>query len=134
MVFRLILVVVFGGAVIIGIVVGRSQSPPTAAAGPAPTATALPVPLPDHIEIVPAPGNDPPATYRPATLTIHVGDHVTWTNLSGTTETATADNGAFDTGVLGQGESYTWTSSKPGKYIYGSYLSPNLRGEIDVSP
>jgi plastocyanin len=134
MVFRLLLVVAFGAAVIIGIVIGRSQPPPIAAAAPTPTATPLPAPLPNHVQIVPLSGNDPPAMYQPGTLAVHAGDHVTWTNLSSAAETATADNGSFDSGVLSQGESYTWTPSKPGKYPYGSYLSPNLRGEIDVSP
>lgn len=132
--FKLALVVIFGAAVIIGIVAGRSQAPPTAAAAPTPTATPLPVPLPDHINIVPGGSNSQPASYDPAVLTVHPGDKVTWTNLTSAPQTVTADNSTFNSDVLSPGQSYTWTASKAGKFPYGSYLSPNVRGEIDVTP
>lgn len=132
--FKLALVMVFGGAVIIGIVLGRNQAPPTAAAAPTATSTPIPVPLPNHINIAPSGQNNPPAFYEPATLTVHPGDQVTWTNRSSSPQTVTADKGAFDSGVLSPGESFSWTAQKPGRYTYSSYLSPSLRGEVDVTP
>ena len=132
--FRLVLIVVFGGAVILGIVIGRSQAPPTAAAAPTPTATPLPVPPPGQVNIVPSGGTSPPAMYDPSQLTVRSGDKVTWTNLSTSPQTVTADNGAFNSDVLAPGESYTWTATRVGRFPYGSYLWPTVRGEIDVSP
>lgn len=132
--FKLALVVIFGGAVIIGIAAGRSQAAPTAAAAPTPTATALPVPAANQVEIVPGSSNDQPALYDPSVLPVHSGDKVTWTNLSSSPETATADNGAFNSDVLSPGQSYTWTAGRTGRFPYGSYLSPGVRGEIDVVP
>jgi plastocyanin len=134
MAFRLVLVVVFGGAVILGIVIGRSQAPPTAAAAATPTATALPVPLPNTVNIVPSGGDNPPAAYDPPLLTVHAGDRITWINLSSGPQTVTADNGAFNSDVLAPGQSYSWAASRVGRFTYGSYLWPTVRGEIDVSP
>jgi len=132
--FKLALVVIFGGAVIIGIIAGRSEAAPTAAAAPTPTATALPVPLPNHVNIIPGNSNDQPAFDDPSVLTVHPGDMVTWTNLTSGSQTATADSGVFNSDVLAPGQSYTWTATKTGRFPYGSYLSPNVRGEIDVVP
>ena len=41
--------------------------------------------------------------FSPRTLTINVGDRVTWTNSDQVAHTATANNGAFDTGLIDQG-------------------------------
>ena len=45
------------------------------------------------------------SAFSPATVTVTVGDTVTWTNTDQISHTATADGGAFDTGTLGNGES-----------------------------
>ena len=42
--------------------------------------------------------------FEPATLTIAIGDSVTFTNEDSAPHTATATNGAFDTGRLGRGD------------------------------
>ena len=57
--------------------------------------------------------------FSPATLTINVGDSVTWTNnASQTPHTATADGGSFDSGNLDPGQSYTHTFSSAGTFAY----------------
>src|SRR5205823_6038968 len=43
--------------------------------------------------------------FSPGSLTIHVGDSVTWTNAGPTAHTATADDHSFDTGILHKGQS-----------------------------
>jgi plastocyanin len=57
--------------------------------------------------------------YAPQTITINVGDALTWTNTDGATHSATADDGLFDTGLLGMGVTSTpITFSMPGTYTY----------------
>lgn len=57
--------------------------------------------------------------FSPATLTINVGDSVTWTNnASQTPHTATADGGSFDSGNLNPGQSYTHTFNSAGTFAY----------------
>ncbi|MGH2443283.1 MAG: cupredoxin domain-containing protein, partial [Chloroflexota bacterium] len=117
MVFKLAVVVVLGLGALIGVLSGRSQSQTTAA--PVPTATAIAMPAAGHVSIVTNPsGNAPPQVYFPSVLQVAVGQRVTWTDLGAATETVTADSGAFDSGVLSPGQSFSWTPSKPGMYGY----------------
>jgi plastocyanin len=47
--------------------------------------------------------------FSPKTLTVEPGDTVTWTNNSGLPHTVTADDGSFDSGSLGPGQTFTHT-------------------------
>lgn len=70
--------------------------------------------------------------FTPATLTIAVGDSVTWTNADAVVHTATSTSGAFDSGDLATGESYTLTFSAPGTYDYLCTPHPTMTGRIVV--
>ncbi len=58
------------------------------------------------------------STFDPATLTVAVGDTVTWTVSSGMPHTVTADDGAFDSGTLTDGDTFSFTFDTPGTYPY----------------
>jgi len=70
--------------------------------------------------------------FAPETLTITAGDTVTWTNEDAVIHTATSVNGAFDSGDLDQGESYTLTFTTPGTYDYLCTPHPMMTGRIVV--
>ena len=70
--------------------------------------------------------------FSPATLTITAGDTVTWTNEDQIEHTATSTTGAFDSGLLGQGESYSFTFTTPGTYDYLCTPHPSMTGQIVV--
>ena len=70
--------------------------------------------------------------FAPATLTITVGDTVTWTNEDPLVHTATSTSGAFDTGDLGQGESSSVTFTTPGTYPYLCAPHPDMTGQVIV--
>lgn len=70
--------------------------------------------------------------FAPATLTIQVGDTVTWTNLDDVEHTATSTAGAFDSGLLAQGESYSLTFTAAGTYDYLCTPHPLMTGRIVV--
>jgi len=70
--------------------------------------------------------------FTPQVLTIQVGDTVTWTNLDQVEHTATSTTGAFDSGLLGQNESYSITFSEPGTYDYLCTPHPSMTGQIVV--
>ena len=70
--------------------------------------------------------------FAPAELTITVGDTVTWTNRDDMVHTATSVNGAFDSGDLDVGESYTLTFTAPGTYDYLCTPHPTMTGRIVV--
>lgn len=70
--------------------------------------------------------------FSPATLTVKVGDKVTWTNQDSAGHSATADDGSFDTGVLAQGKSGSITFSKVGTFTYHCSVHPMMKGTIIV--
>jgi amicyanin len=70
--------------------------------------------------------------FAPATLTIQVGDTVTWTNGDAVVHTATSTSGAFDSGDLDPGESYSITFTAPGTYDYLCTPHPSMTGRIVV--
>jgi plastocyanin len=70
--------------------------------------------------------------YSPAELTIAVGDSVTWTNLDGVEHTATATDGSWDTGLLGEGESGAILFTETGTYDYICTPHPSMTGRIVV--
>jgi plastocyanin len=70
--------------------------------------------------------------FSPATLTINVGDRVTWTNSDAVAHTAAATGGAFDTGDIGQGQSASVRFTKAGTYAYYCTPHPSMTGTIRV--
>lgn len=56
--------------------------------------------------------------FAPKSLRVAVGETVTWTNLDGLQHTVTSDEGLFDSGLLGEGDSWSWTFDAPGTYTY----------------
>jgi amicyanin len=70
--------------------------------------------------------------FNPATLTISVGDTVTWTNSDAVEHTATGSG--FDSGLLDQSESYSLTFSAEGTYDYLCTPHPTMTGQIVVQP
>jgi LPXTG-motif cell wall-anchored protein len=81
--------------------------------------------------------DDPTATisdymYSPSSLTIHVGDTVTWKNNGPSGHTATARNSSFDTGLLKKGQSASHTFEHAGTFSYYCMVHPFMHGTIVV--
>ena len=70
--------------------------------------------------------------FTPASITIHVGDTVTWTNHGPSAHTATANNGGFNTGVLQKGQSASHTFNTPGTFTYICSIHPFMHGTVVV--
>jgi len=71
-------------------------------------------------------------TFNPGSLTINAGRTVTWTNKDSVPHTATSKDGAFDSGNLNQGQSFSFTFDKPGTYDYICTYHPYMVGTIVV--
>ena len=71
--------------------------------------------------------------FQPATVTIQVGDTVTWTNLDGAAHTAT-DTGpqALFDGVMDNGESFSYTFTQAGTFNYFCTFHPEMTGTVVV--
>lgn len=70
--------------------------------------------------------------FSPRTVEIRVGDRVTWTNRDAVEHTATARNGSFDTGSLGEGESGSVRFNVAGTYRYVCTPHPSMTGTVVV--
>jgi len=71
--------------------------------------------------------------FMPAEVTIAAGDFVTWKNSGTLAHSATADDGAFDSGLLQPGDSLNVTLSNPGTYAYHCTPHPWMKGTITVT-
>jgi len=70
--------------------------------------------------------------FSPANLTIAAGDSVTFVNEDGAPHTATANNGSFDTGRLGRGDSATLTFNSAGTFDYFCAVHPSMTAQLTV--
>jgi plastocyanin len=88
-------------------------------------------------------GNNPPSlpnlvvinnfAFTPQTLTISVGDTVSWRNDQGVGHTVTSVSGnTMDSGVLTQGQTYQVVFTQAGTYPYYCTIHPSMTGVITV--
>src|SRR6266542_1190262 len=71
--------------------------------------------------------------FTPSTVQVNVGDSVTWRNdENGVSHTATADNGAWDTGIVGSGLSKTLAFTVAGTFPYHCAIHPSMKGTLVV--
>jgi plastocyanin len=72
------------------------------------------------------------SAFSPGTLTIAVGDTVTWTNADGRPHTVTSNDGAFDSGNLDEGQAFSFTFTEPGTYSYHCNYHDQMQATIVV--
>jgi plastocyanin len=71
-------------------------------------------------------------SFSPSTLKVKVGTQITWTNGDDIPHTVVSNSPAFKSKVLGTGEEFTFTASKPGTYSYSCSIHPNMTGKLVV--
>ena len=69
--------------------------------------------------------------FVPVDVDIKVGDTVVWTNRD-VPHTVTSSDGTLDSDELAQGDTYSYTFTKPGKYDYNCGIHPSMRGSVTV--
>ena len=71
--------------------------------------------------------------FSPDVVEVLEGTTVTWTNLDADSHTVTADDGAFDSGLLAQGESFSYTFDTLGTFPYHCTPHPSMTGDAEVT-
>src|SRR5215212_1360060 len=71
--------------------------------------------------------------FDPPNVTVAPGTTVTWVNNDQVPHTATANDGAFDSGTLQPGQSYSFKFDKPGTYAYHCNIHPYMTATVTVS-
>jgi len=72
--------------------------------------------------------------FGPATMTVAVGDTVTWTNADSAPHTVSAENGAFDSGNVDEGQTFSFTFRAPGTYDYRCDYHNEMTATVVVLP
>lgn len=71
--------------------------------------------------------------FAPATLTVHRGDTVTWTNHDEEPHTVAAGDGSFRSPGMDSNATFSFTFTKPGSYDYICSIHPSMHGTVVVT-
>jgi plastocyanin len=69
--------------------------------------------------------------FDPASVTISPGDTVRWTNMDSDDHTVT--DSTFESGMLGEGDSYEFTFTETGTFEYYCSIHPEMEGTVTVT-
>lgn len=69
--------------------------------------------------------------FKPAVLTVHVGDKIVWVNKDFFPHTATS-KGHFDSGEIAEGKSWTYVARAKGTFPYICTIHPDMKGTLRV--
>ncbi|BBZ37596.1 hypothetical protein MCNS_06590 [Mycobacterium conspicuum] len=72
--------------------------------------------------------------FVPATLTVHAGSTVTWTNHDEEPHTVAASDGSFKSPGMGTGATYSHTFATAGTFDYVCSIHPMMHGTVMVTP
>jgi plastocyanin/glucose/arabinose dehydrogenase len=117
-------------------------APPPPTPTPASAAAPTPTPAPAAAPAPPAAGttaavNVQNLAFQPMDLTLPVGTTVTWTNNDSVAHSVTWDDKTVDSGLFGQGETFSYTFTTAGTYPY--YCIPHgspgagMHGSVTVT-
>ena len=70
--------------------------------------------------------------YKPAVITVKVGDTVEWQNDDPVPHTATSKSGGFDSGSIAAGAKWRYVAKKKGRFAYICTFHPIMKGELVV--
>lgn len=72
-------------------------------------------------------------SYSPNPVEVNVGENVTWVNDGSSRHTVTSKDGIFDSGIMGKGQSFSYTFDKAGEYSYHCSPHPSMVGTVVVT-
>jgi plastocyanin len=70
--------------------------------------------------------------FNPADTTVKVGQKVTWTNEDSAEHNVIADDGAFKSEDLEQGDTFEYTADKAGTFSYVCTYHPQMKATLTV--
>jgi plastocyanin len=70
--------------------------------------------------------------FDPKRIEIAAGTSIEWTNVDGVVHTVNAEDGAWNSGAIQPGESWTARFDEPGRYLFYCGPHPFMKGEVLV--
>lgn len=72
--------------------------------------------------------------FNPVTIIISKGQTVTWTNMDSAPHTVTSTSGIFDSGSIGNGQTFSYTFNTAGTFEYSCIVHPSMQhGKVIVT-
>jgi plastocyanin len=72
-------------------------------------------------------------SFSPNPVEVEVDETVTWINDDSGRHTVTSKDGVFDSGIMGKGQSFSFTFDKAGQYPYFCSPHPGMVGTVVVT-
>jgi plastocyanin len=88
--------------------------------------------IPENSTVVKIVANAGSNSFSPNPVEVKVGETVTWINDDSGRHTVTSKDGVFDSGMMGKGQSFSYTFDKAGEYTYHCEPHPNMVGTVVV--
>jgi uncharacterized repeat protein (TIGR01451 family) len=103
-----------------------------AVAGPVAVVAAAPPPAAVNAQIVERQVDALSWGFSPDSVTVKVGDSISWTNTGSLQHSVTADDGSFNSGLLAAGQTFTQTLSSVGTFTYHCTPHPWMKATVVV--
>jgi manganese oxidase len=74
-------------------------------------------------------------SFTPSAITVTAGTTIKWTNKVSTNHTVTSDSGSietFDSGSMGNGDTFSWQFNTPGTITYNCTFHPGMTASVIV--
>src|SRR5437762_11279629 len=72
------------------------------------------------------------SAFNPSTISVHVGDTVTWTNRDAVGHTTTSDTAVWDSPVLANGGSFSFRFTAAGTFAYHCSIHSFMKATVIV--
>ncbi|MDQ4017146.1 MAG: cupredoxin family copper-binding protein [Thermoproteota archaeon] len=89
--------------------------------------------IPSNSTVVRIVANAGSNSFSPNPVEVKVGETVTWINDDSGRHTVTSKDGVFDSGMMGKGQSFSFTFDKAGEYPYFCSPHPGMVGTVVVT-
>jgi plastocyanin len=89
--------------------------------------------IPNNSTVVKIVANARSNSFSPNPVEVKVGETVIWINDDSGRHTVTSKDGIFDSGMLGKGQSFSFTFDKAGEYPYYCWPHLNMVGKVVVT-
>jgi plastocyanin len=123
-------VVIIAGAIVATYVLSENMNMGVEGSG---NAQEPATPIPDNSTVVKIVANAGTNSFSPNPVEVKVGETVTWINDDSGRHTVTSKDGVFDSGMMGKGQSFSFTFDKAGEYPYFCSPHPNMVGTVVVT-
>jgi plastocyanin len=89
--------------------------------------------IPSNSTLVKIVANAGSNSFSPNPVEVKVGETVTWINDDSGRHTVTSKDGTFESGMMGKGQSFSYTFDKAGEYPYFCEPHPGMVGTVVVT-